>query len=129
MRDIKYRGKVCGQWEQATPDDDHWEQFWALVDRETVGQFTGIKDRSGKDIYEDDVCTAEGRMVYSSQQKMMVPGRYTVYWRDDRWHLRDQNGQDYQSGDYYYADEIDWTEVDVIGNQCDTPDLLATPHD
>ena len=57
-REIKFRGKVEGQWWHVTPDDDAWAQFWVLVDRKTVGQFTGRKDSKEQEVYEGDTVKA-----------------------------------------------------------------------
>jgi hypothetical protein len=47
MREIKFRGKVLeGGWMHVTPESSSWEQFWALVDKKTLGQYTGIKDNT-----------------------------------------------------------------------------------
>lgn len=64
MREIKFRGYNGEKWlfgnldidyktKQAAISDDRW---WRHPVRfETVGQFTGLKDAKGKEIYEGDI--------------------------------------------------------------------------
>jgi uncharacterized phage protein (TIGR01671 family) len=60
MREIKFRGKgwvygtyYCGVM-YPTSFEGHYVGDW-LVDRATVGQFTGLLDKNGKEIYEGDI--------------------------------------------------------------------------
>jgi uncharacterized phage protein (TIGR01671 family) len=144
MRNLKFRswhdGKMCPvcqlQFDETGQNLDFLEIITDLDKRivyhfpasglatNPLMQFTGLLDKKGKEIYEDDICTATNRMMYSKINKSMVPARYKVYWRDDRWHLIDNNGDDYHNDDYYQSDEIGWNEIEVIGNVHENPDLL-----
>lgn len=61
MRAVKFRGKCNGQWWHVTASDEsdmgEWEQFWAPVDRKTVGEWSGLTDLDGCDVYEGDIAT------------------------------------------------------------------------
>lgn len=69
MRDIKFRGKrIDGakEWLYGSyilePNDTHWIDHYpegvrhtAQIDPKTIGQFTGMLDSNGKEIYEGDI--------------------------------------------------------------------------
>jgi uncharacterized phage protein (TIGR01671 family) len=95
------------------------------IDHIKVMQFTGLLDKNGKEIYEGDVCVVPNGMMYSKVAQTMVPGKYRVYWNDDRWGLKAGNGDDYDNGDYYRGDDINnWNEAEIIGNIYENPELL-----
>ncbi len=110
MREIKFRGKVDGQWWYATFNDSNegeWEQFWALVDRKTVGQWTGITDQNNKPVYEGDIVKWS---TYPENPKVRA------YIREVQWSDTEARFKPDGMGD----DPV----VEVIGNIYENPDLL-----
>lgn len=139
MRKIKFRGKSrkSGEWfygnlyDKDTKGNTHvgTTQCGCLnIDPDSVGQFTGLKDKDRKEIYEGDI--------------IAVCGKYpkVVKWIDDYAAFCTANIDDLHSpitarAGEKYAYGIPapgwWTdfanEIEVIGNIHDNPELLEQP--
>lgn len=77
---------------------------------DTVGQFTGLTDKNGKEIYEGDIVQC-GDFVY---QVVYEGKRYASFVL-------------IRSGDlfmHYFGEAMEASECTVIGNSCDNPELL-----
>ncbi len=87
---------------------DGWE-----VMPETVGQFTGLTDKNGKEIYEGDICNVDISR-YDSRVKNKHYQKTDVRW--------------YGSGLTLFGVTQDLWEserIEIIGNIHDTPELLT----
>lgn len=84
------------------------------VDPETVGEFTGLLDKNGKEIYEGDIATY---YVCETHQKPFI-GEVDYDETVGRWRLNNI----YESN---FA-EIYWDRFEVIGNIHENPELIKT---
>ena len=122
MREIRFRGKTdCGKWVYGyftLNDDDKAciipeadpSGFWREVDPATVGQYTGLKDKSGKEIYEGDIV----RDIDTSKVfEIMYQGH--MFLR-------------YERKPMYMFYTLDGDCLEVIGNIHDNPDLLEEEY-
>jgi uncharacterized phage protein (TIGR01671 family) len=140
MRTIKFRGKpeysdekwVFGGYALAhggddehqiiVPTDDRWGTKAYAVDPETVGQFTGLLDKNGKEIFEGDVIECTG-----SQNR---PIRHVVKFNDERGgysqYLFMGEGITIKPSDagLLWQQYISEHEKYIIGNIHDNPQLL-----
>lgn len=101
--------------------DTHFFQLSGVMcDEKTIGQFTGLLDRNGKEIYEGDIITVKGsypRVVL--WDKMMWALMPTEYYHDEVfWVMNLQHpGVDWWEE---FADEFE-----IIGNIHDNPELIS----
>ena len=118
MRNIKFRGKTNAypsRWvhgylanKKYINEYDNGDFYFTSIKEETIGQYTGLKDQKGKEIFEGDVVyiiPLDERGIIRWDTEM---ARYVVIYNNiitdfDNWYGKD---------------------LEVIGNKWDNPELL-----
>lgn len=133
MREIKIRGKRLdnGEWVYGSLGMSATKApyiLWAdgdividepIISQESIGQYTVLKDRNGKEIYEGDI--------------IVVKGKYerVVLWDEMGWAL--MPCEHYHDKTFWVMNiqhpGMDWwklfaNNIEVVGNIHDNPDLI-----
>lgn len=127
MREILFRGKhmhVCpenkhldGTWvEGYLADENHINDGKCefLIDPETICQYTGLIDKNGKKIWENDIL--EGHLDDKFPEDVT---REKVIWHESGWKTEEPGCVDKE-----YLDEFDAENFEVVGNVFYNPELL-----
>lgn len=139
-REIKFRGKTIKDGEmivgfvvQHKPfleiktyikPSDKGELHFVEVDPATVGQFTGLRDKHGVEIYEGDI------LRYTQHRGYLVPNLIaSVIWCGNRrpWNWPIWGTDHLEHWDLFTAHELQTDVLDyleIIGNIYENPELL-----
>ena len=127
MREIKFRGNRVnnGKWVYGLPlysvvgakviidtIQSYEDLRYYKVIPETVGQFTGLHDKNGKEIYEGDIC------IVSLSYFKIKNEKATVIFHNGAFQFQ------YGCEKFFSKPHDAWDEVDVIGNVYTNPELL-----
>lgn len=92
---------------------------WFKVDPETICQFTGLCDKNGKRIWENDILMAHLDEYYPENVTYE-----TVEWNVDGWVTHEAGCTDRE-----YLDEFVLEHFEVVGNIFDNKELLQEETD
>ena len=144
MREIRFRGKdQWGNWRYGDlmknsiptaspviveefyyddPDDSMFE-----VDPATVGQFTGLCDSEGKEIYEGDIIEPQSNLipVFELKSPDYIVFHDGAFWLSDSWDRHNSKGTLLVISSIYNG----IARCKVIGNIHDNPRLLTGSGD
>lgn len=125
MRQIKFRGKetskpnrwMIGHYYEENGASFIWVKGeiknWPIeVNAETVGQFTGLLDKNGKEIYEGDIILLGKNKTYTAQ----------IVYRNDSLRIYSVGG--YFIGDLDYIRQCGIDYCEVISNIHDNPEMV-----
>lgn len=95
-------------------DSDWFTVYTDIIDIETLCQFTGLCDKNGKKIWENDILMAHLDESYPEDATYEA-----VEWGVAGWVAHEANSIDRQ-----YIDEFDLEHYEVVGNIFDNKELL-----
>ena len=90
------------------------EKIQVEVDQSTICQCTGLKDKNGKLIFENDILSGHIDVEFSEDET-----RKRVVWHENGWCTNEPGCDDYEE-----LDDFDSENFEVIGNMIDNPELL-----
>lgn len=112
MRELKFRA-----WDDINKEivtQESWVSAGKILERfDDVMQYTGLKDKNGKEIYEGDF------LKYENQEYPDASGIYLVSWCEEELAFVCEREEPYN----YLSPRV-WKECEIVGSICENPELL-----
>ena len=116
MREIKFRWWIPNVWLKEELYPKQWHMYyWGLnfqsnwvqlaIDNNTIMQYTWLKDKNGKMIYEGDILS------------WLLWGKWDVFYRDDMWL--------YELRYIGWLFEINTKDFEIIWNIFENPEFIS----
>ena len=143
MRNLKFRGKTENNiWKYGSLLKDNPQKIYYIVDNEdgtgrevlekTIGQYTGLKDKNGKEVYEGDIVEFKdvGEEGYEYKEGFDFDNIAQVVYKNGIYTLSNFGETD---NSYYATNSTDEERLEevlrngnckVVGNIYDNPELL-----
>lgn len=145
MREIKFRGKrldngewVYGCYTFSLKDNRHiiwvqsenygetWHTYPIVVYGKSIGQYTGLKDKNGKEIYEGDIVKISESNWWQSHKIIKEKYNAVVFFNERTQEIQFKEVGGRYRIDYHYFLQDNETKLyfEVIGNIHENPELL-----
>ena len=153
MREIKFRGlNAKNEWrygyllkdsegETTYYDEYSYRIVWyeghahcnQPVKNGTIGQFTGLKDKNGVEIYEGDIIKTHAIIGYGKREKQVEVISQVIFYLSDRFTMSGYPTNETPKFSTRQLNKQDWREVpwsmfyqcEVIGNIYENKELLG----
>ena len=139
MREIKFRGKdYNNKWRYGDLVQEKWEKgiaimikkdktAWSVLE-ESVGQCTGLKDKNGKEIYEEDIIEfSYDRFTGNFDTKIgkgIVEFIYGAFYIKP-YEIEGKKIKDIEDEEWFLLYSVNEDTLEVIGNIYDNKNLLG----
>ena len=138
MRDIKFRGFTINEekygngkdgWiygnlllldnKKAQIQDINDDNFFKFIDIKSLGQYTGLKDENGKEIYEGDIIEFSYDMFVGNFDTFVAKGK--VVFEEGAFYIEVFENERTTKDEAYLLYSINLDTIEVIGNIYDNP--------